>query len=346
MIFIGDELAVGVDRGPHLCKMSRTIIVPTMLVPAHVLHPDRPSDRLRQDGGGLRGVFVAASPIGAGAFVVLHANLVRRHAKNPRQHLARVVDVLGRRPHQRTVGPHIGERAVWPERKVALIRAEIRRRAGMRRARKAFVDVAAIGDHGIGRLLRAHLREQVGIARQFRTFLPGHLERLRGFDCIPFALGHHADEIAFAHHPRRRDVLDRAFIDTERLGARAEGALPARQHHAAVQHPGHAQMVNQLVAPAHLVRQVDARHPRADQPVAVRRLLRCRAREFNVERFVAEKLAVFDRAESALAFDRHNAVGDHQAVDLHAETTRRQQQQGATGFRRRRAQLRTAAFDR
>ena len=216
----------------------------------------------------------------------------------------------------------------------------------MRRAREAFGDVAAVGDHGVGRLLRAHVGEQVGIARQCRAVLPRHLERLRGLDRIPFVLGDHADEIALAHHARGRDVLDRAFVDAQRLGAGAERALPARQHHAAVQHAGHAQMMHELVASAHLVRQVDARRPRADQLVAVRRLLRRGAGELDVERLVAEEVAVFDRAEVALAVDRNDAVLHHEAVDLHAEPARREQQQRPARFRGRRAQLRTAALDR
>ena len=326
--------------------MRRAVVVPAVLVPAHVLHAHRPADRLRHDRGGLRGVLVAASPEGAGAFVVLHPHLLGRHAEHARQHVARVVDVLRRRLDQRAVGTDIGQRAVRPERQVTLVRTEIGRRAHMRRARKALGDVAAVGDDGVGRLLRAHLGEQVGVARQCRAFLPRHLERLRGLDRVPLVLGDHADEVALAHDAGGRDVLDRALVDAQRLGAGAERALSARQHHAAVQHVGDAQMMHELVAAAHLVRQVDARRPRTDELVAMRRLLRRGAGELDVERLVTEKIAVLHRAERAFAVDRHDAVVHHQAVDLHAEPARREQQQRPARFRRRRAQLRTAALDR
>ncbi len=106
-------------------------------------------------------------------------------------------------------------------------------------------------------------------------------------------------KIALAHHARGRDVLDRAFVHGERLGAGPERALPARQHHAAMEHvwehadDGRVRIVRSSCP------QVDARRPRPDQLVAMWGLLRRRPREFDVERLVAKEIAIHLTARKA-----------------------------------------------
>ena len=82
VILVGDELAVGIDAGAHVGEMRGTVIVPAVLVPAHELHAHRLADRLRHDRRGLRGILVAAAAEGAGALVVLDADLVDRQSEH------------------------------------------------------------------------------------------------------------------------------------------------------------------------------------------------------------------------------------------------------------------------
>ena len=75
VVFVGHELAVGVDAGAHVGEVRRAVVVPAVLVGAHELHAHRLADRLRHDGRGLRRVLVAAAAEGARAFDILHAHL-------------------------------------------------------------------------------------------------------------------------------------------------------------------------------------------------------------------------------------------------------------------------------
>ncbi len=227
---------------------------------------------------------------------------------------------------------------------MSLIRTAIGCSGDTGRLRKPLRRVADIGDHGVLGLRRPHALVHVGV-RQLRRFRPGHLEDLRGLDRVPLLRGDHADEVALAHDARGRDVPDRAFVDRKRLGASAIGALATRQHDAAVQHVGQAHVLHVDVFAGHLVRQIDTRHPRAYQRVAVRRLDRRGARELDVERLVAKEVAVLDRAVR-LAVDRNDALRYDQAPGLHAELGRGEREQGLAGFRSSRAHLRTALVNR
>src|SRR5205814_1293821 len=148
--------------------------------------------------------------------------------------------------------------------------------------------------------------------RQRRAVLPRHLELPRGLDRIPLALRHDADKAALAYDTGAGNVGDRAFIDAERLGARAVGALAARAHDAPMQHAGNAHVLHVLVGAGGLGRQVDPRHVGADQRIAADRLLRGYAGELDVERLVAEEIAVAHGA-GRVAVDRHHALRYDQA---------------------------------
>ena len=127
-------------------------------------------------------------------------------------------------------------------------------------------DIAARRDDGVVGLLRPHTLVKVA-GRQRRGLGPGHLEFRGGFHRVPFLLRDNADEVALAHDARGRNVLDRAFVDGERLGARTVGALPARQHHAAVHHVWQSHVLHVDVFAGHLVRQIDPRNAGADERV-------------------------------------------------------------------------------
>jgi hypothetical protein len=324
--------------------MGGAVVVPAVLVGAHELHAHRLADGLRHHRGGLRGVLVATASEGAGALVILDADLVDREPEHLGQHGARVVDVLGRGHYQRAARADVGERAIGTERRMRLVRAAVARRRDMGGLREGLGRIAPVGDHRVGGLGGPHIVEHAGMARQRRGFLPRHLERADGLDGVPLALRDNAEEVALAHDPRR-DVLDRVLVDADRLGAGAVSALAARAHHAAVQHAGQPHVLHVQVGPARLVRNVDARNVAADQRVAVDRLLRRGAGELDVERLVADERPVADRL-GRVAVDRDHAFRHNQAPRLDAEPGRGERQQRLPGLGGGGAQLRPAAVDR
>jgi len=189
---------------------------------------------------------------------------------------------------------------------------------------EALLDIADAGDHRVGRLGGAHAFKQITISGQGLAVLPRHLEVAGGPHGVPFTLGDNADEIAAAHHAGRY-AGDRTLVDVERLGSRSVGALPARAHHTALQHAGNADVLHVLVFGGDLVGNINARYPRADQPIAADRFLRRRTCELDVEGLVTYQLAVGDRSRR-LAIDRHDAFRHRQAPGLHTEPRRSKEQ--------------------
>jgi hypothetical protein len=224
-----------------------------------------------------------------------------------------------------------------------LVGTAVGRRCHVRGLGEGARRIAPVGDHRVGGLGGAHAVEQ--ILRQRRGLLPRDLERARGLDRVPLARGDDADEVALAHDPGARNIGDRALVDAQGLRAGAVGALPARTHDPTVQHVGHAHVLHVHVGAARLGRNVDARHARADELVAVDRLLRRRAGELDVEPLVAEELAVGDRA-GGVTVDRHHPFRYGEAPRLHAEPRRGKRQQRLARLRGRRANLRPAAMNR
>ncbi len=155
----------------------------------------------------------------------------------------------------------------------------------------------------------------------------------------------HAHEIALAHHAGAGNVLDRALVDAERLGAGAVGALPARTHDAAVQHAGYPHVLHVGVFGADLVGKIEARHPSTHQLVLADRLARCSAGEREMQLLIAEKIAVPYRP-ARIAGDRDDAIRYRQVGNRRVQPRCGEPQQNLPRFRRRRAQLRSAALDR
>ena len=81
VVLVRDQVSVAAGCCPHLPQMGRSIGVPTLLVPTHELHPHRCGSQLREQGGGLGHVVIAAVTVGAGAVAVLHAHLFNGQAQ-------------------------------------------------------------------------------------------------------------------------------------------------------------------------------------------------------------------------------------------------------------------------
>src|SRR6185312_10576884 len=95
-----------------------------------------------------------------------------------------------------------------------------------------------------------------------------------------------ANKIALAHNARAGNILDRRVIDRKRLRARTEATLTAWQHDAAVHHAGQTDILKVFIPPGGLVRNVHARHARADKLELAWRLERRGAGHLGLERLL------------------------------------------------------------
>ena len=107
-----------------------------------------------------------------------------------------------------------------------------------------------------------------GQVRQTCPFLPGDLELAHGRNSLFFTLGDHADEVALDHDlDDAGQVGDGLFIDRDQAGAqrcRSVSAGIGRANHTAMQHAGHAQVVDIGQGTQHLVGNVHALNALAD----------------------------------------------------------------------------------
>src|SRR6202034_2206013 len=99
VVLIGDDSSGGVRSGPNFADVSGTVVVPAVLVPAHELQTHGLSGELRQNRGGLRDIVIATVAVGARAFIILHANFLRRQAEDSGDGVASGVNILGRGNH-------------------------------------------------------------------------------------------------------------------------------------------------------------------------------------------------------------------------------------------------------
>ncbi len=281
----------------------------------------------------------------AGAFVVLHPDLIGGQPERLGQHPAHAMGKLGRAHDERAVRPNVRERATRRERRVRLVGTVVGRRGDVCGAGEGRRDIAGLDQDAIGRFRRPHDVEQLVLRRQPRRHVPGDLELFSGANRVPFPLGDDTDEIAFAHHARAGNIGNRAFIDARDFGAKAVGALPARTHDAAVQHVGHSDVLHVHVLATDLVGDIDARHVAADKLVVGDRLLRRLARHLHVELPVADECAVGD-GTGRIAVDRHHALRHPKTLDGRAELLGCKLQQRLPRFGRGSADLRAIVHDR
>jgi hypothetical protein len=66
-ILVGDDLAGGVEPDLAAIDRGRTLGIPGDALVAHVLHPHRPAEMLRQHGGVRGGVALVVAAVAAGA---------------------------------------------------------------------------------------------------------------------------------------------------------------------------------------------------------------------------------------------------------------------------------------
>src|SRR4029077_18356024 len=96
-----------------------------MLILARPLHAHRTADCPREDRGVGGGVFMTVHAVTSGALDVDEPYRFLRQAKEAREGFAIAMRTLGGGPHRRGIIGHIGDRAGWADRAVALHRPEI-----------------------------------------------------------------------------------------------------------------------------------------------------------------------------------------------------------------------------
>jgi hypothetical protein len=223
---------------------------------------------------------------------------------------------------------------------VRLVRGKVGRRRHVGGFAKGSLRIPDVHHNGIGGFRGAQHLRKFDHVRQRGRVLPLDLELLRGAHCIPLILGHHAKEVAAAYNSGAREILDRAFVDGERRRAGAVGTLAARAYNPAVEHVGDTHVLHVRVGAVDLGGHIHPRHA-----VLARRLPRRRPGELDIERFVADQLAIAHRAVR-FSVDRHDTTRDHQTADLDTEALRGFLQECQAGFGCRRPHLRPAALDR
>ena len=174
---------------------------------------------------------------------------------------------------------------------------------------------------------------------QRRHRLPAHLQLRRRLDRVLLALGDDADEIADPDHgDQPRNIAHRSFVDRDQAGADKRAGIDAgigRPHHAAVQHAGHAHVVDIDEFAGRLRRQVDARHRLPDDAVGADGLDRHVVGEFEADGFARYQFAI---ADAAVVLAADQAVFDREILDRQLEPFSRARDQKLPRLRRRLAQ--------
>ena len=171
VVLVRHDLAGGIRGGPNFAHMRGTVIVPTVLIPAHELQAHGFAGALREDRGAQRDIVVTAVAVSAGAFVVLDAHLVRGHAEHGGQLAARAVHVLRRALDERGIGGDVGQRAIGPEGRVGLIGSVDLERNDVRRAAES-ADIAAFENYSVRGFRRSHVIEKASAAGKRGCCIP------------------------------------------------------------------------------------------------------------------------------------------------------------------------------
>ena len=345
VVFVRHDPAVGIHARFHIGKMRRPEIVPAVLVGPGELHAHGRAGLLRHDCRGLRRIVIAAAAEGAGALEVLHADGRRRDAEHSCHLVARAVDALRRAHHRGTGRRDIGNGAVRAERHVSLIRSAKRRFHHVHCAAEGGGDIALFRDHGIRRLRRAHLIEETSGPCERRRDVPRHLQLLRGAHGVPLVRRDDGEKVALPDDADTANVRDGRFIEAGDACAVRVRTLPGRTHHASVQHARQPDVLYVRVLAADLVREIHTRMAGADNGVPSRSFLRGRAGQRDLERLVAEQVAVRDGLRLVVRC-RDDAFCHGESIHGSAEPPGGERQQRLARFGGRRANLRTAALDR
>ena len=318
-----------------------------MFLLARQLHAHRPADGARQQhrvGGNVVG---AVAAVAAGGLHPDHLDLGFAAMDQPRQLGAQMVRILRAGPDPGVILLIVGDRAGRADRGVHLIGPDVGPRHRLRGAGNRRIDVALVDQRARHGRIGAQRGLDVLQVGQRRHRLPGHLELRRGLDRILLALGDDADEVADPDdRDKSGDVAHRGLVDRDQAVADEIADIDAgigRTDDAAMQHAGHAHVVNVDQFAGRLRRQIDARHGLADDGVGVGGLDRNVIRQFKPDGFARDQFAI---ADAAIVLAADQAVFDDEILDRKLQPRRGTRDQKLPRLRRGLAQRHGGDLDR
>ena len=298
-IVTGDA-AVGAQAALDVHQLRGAFRLPGVLLFARQLHANRTADRARQQNRVGRDVVGAVAAVAAGGLHPDHVDLGIRPLQQQCEVGAQDVRILRARPHPNLILPDVRDRTGRTDRAVHLIRPDIRPLHRLFGGGDGSIDIALVDQDTRRRRIGAKRGLDVFQVGQRRGRLPGDFELGGGLDRVLLALGDDADEIAdFDHGDQARNIAHRSFVDRDQAGADKGAGIDAgigRPHHAAMQHAGHAYVVNINQFAGRLRRKIDAGHRLPDNGVGIDRLDGNVIGQFEADGLAGNQFAVADAA--------------------------------------------------
>ena len=234
---VGDDIALGIERGARVMDRSRTLRIPAGALVAHILHAHRLADGFGEHGGVHRRVVGIVAAVGARTRRPDHVDGILRHFQDGGEAGAHEMRFLRAAPAGDLAVLDLDQRAGRPHARMRLERPLVFGLDHARRRLERLVDIA--GFRGLHRALARRCLADVIVERSLigerrRRVRPNDLELLRRLDRIPLLVGDDAEEALVPDHFGGRDIFDRAFVDAHRHGAGDRGT-----DHAGMDHAGH-----------------------------------------------------------------------------------------------------------
>ena len=157
-------------------------------------------------GGIGRGVALLVAAVGAGAEHPDRAHLLLRQAEQLGDAIGGVVGLLRRGPDRRLAVAHVGDRAGRPHAGMRLRREFVLALDDADGLLDAFLEIAVLAlELALDDRRLADVLEQPFVTGKVRLRVrPGHLERTRGLDRIPFLLGDDGEQVLDPDRPSAR----------------------------------------------------------------------------------------------------------------------------------------------
>ncbi len=257
------DAAVGVQSAIDVHQLRGALGLPRVFLFARELHANGTADRAGQQYGVGRNVVGAVAAVAASGFQPDHFDFGFAPVNQSGQFGAQVMRVLRAGPDPGVVVLIVCDCTGGTDRCVHLVRPDVGPRHRLGGAGDRGIDVALVDQRSRHGRIGAQRGLDVLQVRQCRHRLPGNLELRRGLDRIFFALGDDADEVADADdRDEAGDIAHRCLIDRDQAVADEIADIDAGigwTDDAAVQHAGHAHVVNVDQFTGRLRRQIDAR---------------------------------------------------------------------------------------
>ena len=316
----GGDGAVGAQPGALVDRVREGRSSPTPFRPCAELDADRLADRLRQQRRVERHRVGAVDAVAAGASRVDDADIVDRHRQQHRHAAARRVGGLRRRPH-RHLPACTGDGARRAHRAVHLVRCSHVALTTVSAAASLSATSFELTNQRVARRLGPEV-----LAKSALGGRPGPAVQ------VAFRPPPPASPATASRRPRRRNSSDddrhhaRQAADRRLVGVHQGGAHLRRAHHRAVEHPGDANVLDELELAGGHRRHVEARDRRAQDCPRAGRSPRRPGIDGDVELLPGHELAVGD-ALRGIGGGGHDAGGNRELIHRNPQLHRGQAQQ-------------------